>query len=114
MEVLSNSLRPFAGKVDGLQGRQTRYRQRYLDLVRTNNSRDVFSKRMCHPRETRRFLEERASWKWNAYSAKGSPAGAGRATVSDPTQSACTRSLFAHCAGHFISSACGRRVQQSF
>jgi lysyl-tRNA synthetase class 2 len=59
LEVLSKSLRPLPEKWHGLQDVEARYRQRYLDLVTNEQSRDVFAKRIAILRETRRFLEDR-------------------------------------------------------
>ncbi|MEP7071225.1 MAG: lysine--tRNA ligase [Verrucomicrobiota bacterium] len=58
-EMLAKALRPLPEKWHGLQDVEARYRQRYLDLVTNEQSRDVFSKRILVLRETRRFLEER-------------------------------------------------------
>ncbi len=58
-EVLAKSLRPLPEKWHGLQDVETRYRQRYLDLITNEQSRDVFAKRIAILRETRRFLEDR-------------------------------------------------------
>ncbi len=58
-EVLAKALRPLPEKWHGLQDVETRYRQRYLDLITNEVSRDVFQKRIAILRETRRFLEER-------------------------------------------------------
>src|ERR1700681_1520274 len=59
LEVLSKSLRPLPEKWHGLQDVETRYRQRYLDLVTNEQSREVFFKRIAILHETRRFFEER-------------------------------------------------------
>src|SRR5450631_1855992 len=59
LEVLSKSLRPLPEKWHGLQDVETRYRQRYLDLVTNEQSREVFAKRIAILRETRRFFEDR-------------------------------------------------------
>ena len=58
-EVLSKSLRPLPEKWHGLQDVEARYRERYLDLVSNEQSREVFSKRIAMLREMRRFLEDR-------------------------------------------------------
>ncbi len=58
-EVLSKSLRPLPEKWHGLQDVEARYRERYLDLISNENSREVFAKRITILRETRRFLEDR-------------------------------------------------------
>src|SRR3954468_6247299 len=55
--VLSKSLRPLPEKWHGLQDVETRYRQRYLDLVTNEHSRTVFEKRITIVREIRRFFE---------------------------------------------------------
>ena len=58
-EVLAKSLRPLPEKWHGLQDVEARYRQRYLDLVTNEQSRDNFAKRIAMVREMRRFLEDR-------------------------------------------------------
>lgn len=58
-EVLSKALRPLPEKWHGLQDVETRYRERYLDLVSNEQSREVFAKRILMVREMRRFLEDR-------------------------------------------------------
>ena len=57
-EVLSKSLRPLPEKWHGVQDAETKYRQRYLDLIANQESRDVFRKRIAIVREIRRFLEQ--------------------------------------------------------
>src|SRR5438477_3221134 len=58
-EVLAKSLRPPPEKWHGLQDVEARYRQRYVDLVANEQSRDTFQKRIAMLREIRRFLEDR-------------------------------------------------------
>src|SRR3989440_6663225 len=58
-EVLSKSLRPPPEKWHGLQDVEARYRQRYVDLVANEQSREAFQKRIAMVREIRRFLEDR-------------------------------------------------------
>ena len=58
-EVLAKSLRPPPEKWHGLQDVEARYRQRYVDLVANEQSRDTFQKRIAMVREIRRFLEDR-------------------------------------------------------
>ncbi|HEX4638896.1 MAG TPA: lysine--tRNA ligase [Chthoniobacterales bacterium] len=58
-EVLSKSLRPPPEKWHGLQDVEARYRQRYVDLVANEESREAFRKRIAMVREIRRFLEDR-------------------------------------------------------
>jgi len=58
-EVLAKSLRPPPEKWHGLQDVEARYRQRYVDLVANEQSRETFQKRILMMREIRRFLEDR-------------------------------------------------------
>lgn len=57
-QVLAKALRPLPEKWHGLQEIEARYRQRYLDLLTNERSREVFEKRIAIARETRRFFEE--------------------------------------------------------
>ncbi|HEV3410801.1 MAG TPA: lysine--tRNA ligase [Chthoniobacterales bacterium] len=59
LEVLSKSLRPLPEKWHGLQDVEARYRQRYLDLVTNDHSREILEKRITIVREIRRFMEGR-------------------------------------------------------
>jgi lysyl-tRNA synthetase class 2 len=58
-KVLSKSLRPMPDKYHGLADKETRYRQRYLDLMSNEGSRDIFLKRSLMVNEIRHFLQER-------------------------------------------------------
>ncbi len=58
-EVLAKTLRPLPEKWHGLTDVEARYRQRYLDLVTNDRSREVFTQRIAILRELRRFLEAR-------------------------------------------------------
>ena len=58
-EVLAKTLRPLPEKWHGLTDVEARYRQRYLDLVTNERSREVFAKRIAIVREMRRFMESR-------------------------------------------------------
>lgn len=63
LRLLTKSLRPLPDKFHGLADVEQRYRQRYVDLIVTPESRDVFVKRSKIIRamrawlDTRRFLE---------------------------------------------------------
>jgi len=59
LTVLSKALRPLPDKWHGLADVETRYRQRYLDLLANPESKEVFKKRIAIVREIRRFLEDR-------------------------------------------------------
>ena len=57
--MLSKALRPLPDKWHGLSDVETRYRQRYLDLIVTPRSRDTFRRRALTVRAMRRWLEDR-------------------------------------------------------
>ncbi len=57
--VLSKSLRPLPDKWHGVTDKEIKYRQRYLDLISNEASRDIFLKRSQMVAEIRRFLQER-------------------------------------------------------
>jgi len=59
LTVLSKSLRPLADKWHGVQDAEIKYRQRYLDLISNDDSREIFRKRIAIVRGIRRFLDER-------------------------------------------------------
>lgn len=59
LKMLSKSLRPLPDKWHGVQDSETRYRQRYLDLIANAPSRETFRQRSLVVREIRRFLDER-------------------------------------------------------
>ena len=56
---LSKALLPLPEKWHGLADIELRYRQRYLDLIATEKSREVFETRARIIRELRKFFEER-------------------------------------------------------
>lgn len=56
--LLSKSLHPLPEKFHGLTDTDTRYRQRYLDLIMNPEVRDTFKKRSAILREIRRFLDD--------------------------------------------------------
>jgi len=59
LTVLTKSLRPLPEKFHGLTNKETRYRQRYLDLIVTPESRDRFRARIEIIRMVREFLANR-------------------------------------------------------
>jgi lysyl-tRNA synthetase class 2 len=59
MKLLTKSLRPLPEKFHGLRDIETRYRQRYLDLIINQKSREIFAQRTRLIRLIRRFLDER-------------------------------------------------------
>jgi len=61
--LLVKSLRPLPDKWHGLADTETRYRQRYVDLVMNEQSRQVFRARTLIVRYVRDFLDALDSWK---------------------------------------------------
>jgi lysyl-tRNA synthetase class 2 len=59
LEVLAKALRPLPEKWHGLADVEARYRQRYLDLVTNERSREVFAQRIAILREMRQFMQAR-------------------------------------------------------
>jgi lysyl-tRNA synthetase class 2 len=57
VRLLTKSLRPLPEKWHGLSDQETRYRQRYVDLIINDSSRDVFRKRSEIITYMRSFLE---------------------------------------------------------
>jgi lysyl-tRNA synthetase, class II len=57
--ILAKSLRPLPEKWHGVHDAETKYRQRYLDLIANEESRAVFRKRFEIIRGIRRFLDAR-------------------------------------------------------
>ena len=58
LRLLTRSMRPLPEKYHGLKDLETRYRQRYVDLIVTPRAREIFAKRSLIVREFRRFMEE--------------------------------------------------------
>jgi lysyl-tRNA synthetase class 2 len=59
LDLLTKSLRPLPEKFHGLSDVETRYRQRYVDMVVNADVRETFKKRSQIVRGLRRFLDER-------------------------------------------------------
>ncbi len=59
LTVLSKSLRPLPEKWHGVSDVETKYRQRYLDLIANAESRAVFAKRIQIVAGIRRYLQDR-------------------------------------------------------
>lgn len=73
---LGKSLRPLPEKWHGLTNIELRYRQRYLDLIMTEESRERFLLRTNMVREIRRFLEDRGFMEVETPVLQSNPSGA--------------------------------------
>ena len=58
-QILTKALRPLPEKWHGLKDVETRYRQRYLDLISNPQARDIFVKRTRIVRLLRQFLDDK-------------------------------------------------------
>ncbi len=56
-KLLSKAVRPLPEKFHGLSDKETRYRQRYVDLIANDDVRDTFRKRSTILSTFRRFME---------------------------------------------------------
>ncbi|NLW80208.1 MAG: lysine--tRNA ligase [Desulfovibrionales bacterium] len=59
VRLLSKSMRPLPEKYHGLKDVETRYRQRYVDLLVNDRAREIFRKRTAIVQFIRKFLNER-------------------------------------------------------
>ncbi|KAA3638048.1 MAG: lysine--tRNA ligase, partial [Proteobacteria bacterium] len=59
LQLVTKSLRPLPEKFHGLSDQETRYRQRYVDLIMNAESAEVFKIRSKLISELRRFMEDR-------------------------------------------------------
>lgn len=59
LQILTKSLRPLPDKFHGLADQEIKYRQRYVDLIANEQTRDTFKIRSRIVNAIRRFLEER-------------------------------------------------------
>ena len=58
IRLLSKAVRPLPEKFHGLSDKETRYRQRYVDLIVNEDVRDTFRKRSAILSAFRRYMEE--------------------------------------------------------
>ncbi len=58
-ELLTKSFRPLPEKFHGLQDKELRYRQRYVDMIVNDDVRERFRKRSAIISSVRRFMDER-------------------------------------------------------
>ncbi|MCG8552117.1 MAG: lysine--tRNA ligase [Desulfobacterales bacterium] len=58
LKLLSKSVRPLPEKFHGIKDPEKRYRQRYLDMIMNENTRQIFKKRSAIVAAMRRFFDE--------------------------------------------------------
>lgn len=59
VQIVTKALRPLPDKHQGLKDQETRYRQRYLDLIANENTRQIFTLRSKLVTSLRKFFIER-------------------------------------------------------
>jgi lysyl-tRNA synthetase, class II len=58
LRLLTKSLRPLPDKFHGLSDQETRYRQRYVDLIMSEETRRIFKERTAAMSSMRRFMSD--------------------------------------------------------
>ena len=76
IEILSKCLAPPPDKYHGLQDKELRYRQRYLDLIANPDSRKTFVLRAKAVSRVRRFLDDRGFLEMETPALQSIPGGA--------------------------------------
>lgn len=105
LRLLTKALRPLPDKFHGLADQETRYRQRYLDLIANEESRKTFKVRSQIMAAMRNFMvETRLHGSRNPYDA-GDPGWGFCSSIRDSPQ----------CAGHrYVPAYCPRAVPEAF
>jgi lysyl-tRNA synthetase class 2 len=76
VRLLTKSLRPLPEKYKGLTDTETRYRQRYIDLMVNEDSREIFVRRSRTVEFVRRYLTERSFMEVETPMMQSTPGGA--------------------------------------
>lgn len=76
IELLTKSMRPLPEKWHGLKDVETRYRQRYVDLIVNERAREIFKARTAIVSEIRKFLDERGFLEVETPTLQSIPGGA--------------------------------------
>lgn len=76
VRLLTKSLRPLPEKYKGLTDTETRYRQRYIDLMVNEDSREIFVRRARTVEFVRRYLTERSFMEVETPMMQSTPGGA--------------------------------------
>lgn len=97
LRLLTKALRPLPDKFHGLADQETRYRQRYLDLISNDDSRKTFKIRSQIMAGIRNFMVGRVYGSGNPDDA-GDPRRCFCASVYHPSQRAGHRYVPAYCA----------------
>ena len=96
-ELLSKCLYPLPEKFHGLADIETKYRQRYLDLITNEESRDKFIKRSKIVQSMREYLNEHGYMEVETPMLHPIPGGAAARPFITHHNALESRSLFAYC-----------------
>lgn len=108
-QLLTKSLRPLPDKHKGLQDMEMRYRQRYVDLITNEQSRQVFQTRFRIIAAIRQFLSERRFLEVETPMLQAIPGGATARPFITPPQCAGYRHVPAHRPGTLSQAPGGGR-----
>ena len=104
IEMLTKTLQPLPEKFHGLQDQETRSRQRYLDLIMNEESRNLFRIRSAVIQSLREFFLSRDFLEVETPMMQLIPGGAAAAAICDSPQ----------CARYgFVSTGCTRTKPQA-
>jgi lysyl-tRNA synthetase class 2 len=84
LRLITKSLRPLPDKFHGLADQETKYRQRYVDLIMNEETRRTFKARTAAISSIRRFMEKNGFMEVETPMLHPSPA-ARRPSLSSPT-----------------------------
>ena len=111
IELLTKSLRPLPEKFHGLTDQETRYRQRYVDLIVTEESRRVFRTRTRVVQYIRSYLDAMDFMEVETPMMQPIPGGAVARPFVTHHNALKPGFLFAYCAGVIPEATRRRRVR---
>lgn len=107
-DIISKSLQPLPEKFHGLTDVDARYRQRYVDFIMNEDSKEIYKKRCQITSAIRRWFEENGFLEVETPMLHPIMGGRQRQTVHYPSQFAGHGFVPAHCTGT-LSEAFDRR-----
>ena len=108
--LLSKSVRPLPEKFHGIKDPEKRYRQRYLDLIMNENTRQIFKKRSAIVAAMRRFFDENGFMEVETPMMQTLPGGAEATPFKNVAQCPGHGTLPAYCPGIVPETTGGGRI----